>query len=47
MVNLPLDENPGACLYAKLILSTFFPSTFTGDFTVLVNEGLSILTVNS
>lgn len=29
------------------MLKTFFPSTFTGDFNVLVNEGLSILTVNS
>lgn len=29
------------------MLSTFFPSTFTGLFTALVKEGLSIRTVNS
>ncbi len=29
------------------MLSNFFPSTFTGDFTELVNEGLSMRTVNS
>ena len=29
------------------MLKTFLPSTFTGDLTVLVNEGLSILTTNS
>jgi hypothetical protein len=29
------------------MLKTFFPSTFTGDLTVLVNDGLSIRMINS
>jgi len=47
IVKRPFEGVFGTALYIKLMLSTFLPSILTGDLTVLVKEGLSILIVNS
>lgn len=47
IVNLPLLVEDGTGLYVRLILIFFLASILIGLLTLAVNDGLSILIVNS